>query len=861
MRVFFLLTIFSLALWHFADAQSPKIDSLRKLLQASEGNERVDLLNAYAYVISSYDYLEAQKSIQEAYHLGSRLNYKKGIAEALLYEGIIETNIGQDSLAMIALRKSLRFSDEARETHLKGRTLVSLGLAYKNFDKLDSAIVFYQLAYEALKDSANPLYLSFLYLHLGELHRVQNSQSLQLKYLTKGWEIRKKLQDKHALVWAGVGLASYYTEQADYNRALSFLNEVQHALERDTIDSEEIAIINKERGIINANLGNHVAALDLFAKAKKYYERNPYVYDLVNLLSEIGYVLADISNYETSLKYYFKALALAEANHYEHQISQLYFRIGWVYYLLEQNKLSEEFCQKVLLRANAHPYPFEESSALNLLGLLADRNNKTKEALSYYNKSLALREKNNYRERAASTLLNIGILFEKIKDYKNAEAYDLRSLSIELEINHAYGICESYQSLGQLYTKVNGFKKAELYLSKGETLAKKIKTANILSNIYKSKRELYRKQLKYEEAYRYSILFENVKDSLFNQSLSNRIATMQYDFQVDQKDKEIKILGQQKELQQKTLEFQKAQIKQQRLIIGVGLFIFFNICVGTFIIFRFYTRVKKLNREISEQKEEIQAQAEELTESNDTISRINISLEEKVKARTSELKEAYNELDTFFYRSSHDFRRPLTTFMGLAEVAKITVKDNAALELFEKVNETARNLDKMLLKLQSISVAGSQELIYTEVLTKQIIEIELDNFRDEISQKSIQVFVEINLDRPFFSYPALVKFIVQNLVENAIAFCNVEAPVLRLKAYEAEGEVVLEVSDNGQGIDPVYIHRVFEMYFRANEKSRGNGLGLYIVKKMADKLNGSIEIKSELNQGTTVWVFLPNYFK
>ncbi len=45
-------------------------------------------------------------------------------------------------------------------------------------------------------------------------------------------------------------------------------------------------------------------------------------------------------------------------------------------------------------------------------------------------------------------------------------------------------------------------------------------------------------------------------------------------------------------------------------------------------------------------------------------------------------------------------------------------------------------------------------------------------------------------------------------------------------------------SDNGQGIDPAYLNRVFEMYFRANEKSKGNGLGLYIVKKMTDKLNG-----------------------
>jgi signal transduction histidine kinase len=199
--------------------------------------------------------------------------------------------------------------------------------------------------------------------------------------------------------------------------------------------------------------------------------------------------------------------------------------------------------------------------------------------------------------------------------------------------------------------------------------------------------------------------------------------------------------------------------------------------------------------------------------------------------------------------------------MGLAEVAKVTVKDQAALELFEKVNETARNLDKMLLKLQSVSVAGSQELIYSEVLLDQIIQIELDNFRELIIQRAIRVLVDIKLEQPFHSYPVLVKFIIQNLLENSIAFCGTVQPYVKLKAYQVANETVLEVSDNGQGIESTYLNRVFDMYFRANERSRGNGLGLYIVKKMVDKLNGRIELKSELGFGTTMWVYLPNHFK
>lgn len=889
MRLYFLLTCYFFALWHLADAQSPKIDSLTKRLQTSKGTERVDLLNAYTYAISSYDYLAAQKSTQDALRLGSELNYKKGMAEASLYEGIIASNIGRDSTAMISFRKSLTYADQAKESHIKGRTLTSMGISHQNFDELDSSLICFDQAYQLLKDSANPLYLSYLYLNLADLYKIQNNHRLQLVFLNRSWEIRRNLKEKHALVWIGVDLASYYTDQGDYRKALSYLDQVEKVLEGDTINSEEIAIINKERGIVNANLGNHTLALDLFSKAKKYYSRNPYVYDLVNLLSDIGFVQAAVANYEISLKYYFEALKLSESKGYQRQTAKLNFRISRVYYFLDQNDLAREYCNKNLVYAVSHHLELEEAFAQNLSGLIAMRAHRYQEALTCLNRALTLRQRNNYMAGVANTLGNFGELYEAMNAFDKAEEYELKSLAMEEQMDDAMGKNYSYQALGQLYVKMKDYQKADYYLNKGEALSKRIGSRDVLVNNYKNKRDMWLARHNLPEAIKYSLLYENLNDSLLNKNVTNRILTLRHDFELDQKNNEIKILYQQRQLQETKLELQQTELKQQRYIIIVGLIIFANLLIGAYIVYRFYVKVKKLNgeiseqneeimaqseelkeanevlsklnREISEQKEEIQAQAEELIESNSAISRVNTNLEEKVKTRTAELKEAYNELDTFFYRSSHDFRRPLTTFMGLAEVAKVTVKDSAALELFEKVNETARNLDKMLLKLQSVSAAGSQELIYSEVLLEQIFQIELDNFRDEIRQRSIRVLIDIKLEQPFFSYPVLVKFIIQNLVENSIAFCGVESPFIKFKAYQQADETVIEVSDNGQGIEPAYLNRVFDMYFRANEKSRGNGLGLYIVKKMVDKLNGRIELKSEHTVGTTVRVYLPNHFK
>ena len=237
---------------------------------------------------------------------------------------------------------------------------------------------------------------------------------------------------------------------------------------------------------------------------------------------------------------------------------------------------------------------------------------------------------------------------------------------------------------------------------------------------------------------------------------------------------------------------------------------------------------------------------------------INKNLEEKIKSRTEDLRKAFQELDTFFYRSSHDFRRPITTFLGLAGVAKITVKDPNSLELFEKVSETATSLDKMLAKLQSISDVGSQQMIFKEVLLKEMIDEILIGFAKTIQQKRITVTVSVQEQTPLVSYPAMIKIVVENLIENAIHFCAMFNPTMAIRVSVDLENAIIEVVDNGQGISDEYKHRIFDMYFRANEKSKGNGLGLYIAQKAIKRLNGTIYFKTQYGEGSVFTVVLPN---
>src|SRR5688572_25501723 len=368
--------------------------------------------------------------------------------------------------------------------------------------------------------------------------------------------------------------------------------------------------------------------------------------------------------------------------------------------------------------------------------------------------------------------------------------------------------------------------------------------------------DLYEAKRDYKKALEFKKLYQTLNDSIYSESSAGKIAEMQALYQLEKKDQEISLLNNEKALNESQLEVQESHIRFQFLIITSASVTLVLISLVLYSTYRNAKRMGKLNREINEQNEEIQAQSEELSESNHTlislnaqiiekneeiqaqteelieanqsIAEINKSLEDKVDERTLELKQAYKELDTFFYRASHDFRRPLTTFMGLAEVAKITIKDQNALELFSKVNDTAHYLDKMLVKLQSISDVGGQELVYKEVFLKEIFDNVCDSFRESLQGKNIKTYCEIGLKETFYSYPALLRIIIENLLENSIFFSGPRDPVIRFKAYSLGGEVVMEIHDNGEGIPPEYQERMFEMYFRANERSKGNGLGLYI---------------------------------
>ncbi|WP_158288383.1 sensor histidine kinase [Mucilaginibacter psychrotolerans] len=102
-----------------------------------------------------------------------------------------------------------------------------------------------------------------------------------------------------------------------------------------------------------------------------------------------------------------------------------------------------------------------------------------------------------------------------------------------------------------------------------------------------------------------------------------------------------------------------------------------------------------------------------------------------------------------------------------------------------------------------------------------------------------------------------LRSILYNLIANGIKFANGSTPLIHIAIIRNNDNIVLSVTDNGIGIAKNQVDIIFSMYGRLNKELEGQGIGLYLAKKIIDAANGSISVKSEMGKGSTFYICLP----
>jgi signal transduction histidine kinase len=234
----------------------------------------------------------------------------------------------------------------------------------------------------------------------------------------------------------------------------------------------------------------------------------------------------------------------------------------------------------------------------------------------------------------------------------------------------------------------------------------------------------------------------------------------------------------------------------------------------------------------------------------------------ELEAEVARLKALDEQKNDFVATVSHELRTPITAMIGAAKTLRrgggqMSAEERESfLQMIERQGERLLRLTRGVLagaQLEAGATAPRRERIDLAALARDVA-FELLEGRGG----SHEVEVSAEPDEPYaWGDPTALRQILSNLVENALKY-SPRGSKVRVGVFDLSSETLLEVSDDGPGIDPDAIATVFER-FKQIESSRGGGfgLGLYIVKNLVEQHRGTIEVSSEPGAGTTFRVRLP----
>jgi signal transduction histidine kinase len=235
------------------------------------------------------------------------------------------------------------------------------------------------------------------------------------------------------------------------------------------------------------------------------------------------------------------------------------------------------------------------------------------------------------------------------------------------------------------------------------------------------------------------------------------------------------------------------------------------------------------------------------------------ALEEKLQKQSAMVS---NELENFIYTASHDLKSPIVNIEGL--MVNLTKKLTTQFSLDDEQNKMLSMISASIDQLKSIIahltgiIKVHKEEVESEIVSMDgLIEEVLGDLNELIAHTPIKLHKQIEVSEIKFARKNIHK-IIYKLLSNAVKYRSPQrTPDVTIKTILKENQVVICVADNGMGIAPNHLERLFTMFKRFHTHVEGTGIGLYMIKRIVENAGGTIAVESKVDQGTTFMVYLP----
>jgi signal transduction histidine kinase len=615
-----------------------------------------------------------------------------------------------------------------------------------------------------------------------------------------------------------------------------------------SLPDSAIAYYNQASGIADKNINNPSENSEKFLKMK------------IKALRYIGYVYLNKGEYKTASEMYFNALKLSESIGDSISLYNCYNNIGILNHLQKEYDVASTYYNMALLITDKTGNRFGKSKLLiNMGNLYFDLGDATDSipkrlqnygtALENYKKALDIKIEVGDIKGQSLCCNNIGNINKKkaplVKSEKEKRAllsiaknYYLQSIKLSNSINDKQGLSMVYGNLSDLYSSLNALSSFSLsekeahtdsaihFASKAYEIAVELNTLYLQNEIALLLRNAYSLKGDSKKALKYANIHIETKDQLFSEEKTKALKEMMAKYETEKKDKEIKLLGQQHEIQRIQLE----NAKQEKIIyITIALALFGLAALITLL----YLNRKRAN--------------------------------ELLNQKNNELKVLNTTKDKFISILAHDLKNPFSAFCNITSVLNDNFEE---IELADKkhyvneLNQSAHRLNDMLknmLEWAIIQLAPPFTSLEA-IAVLPIVTSTIENLNSFAKSKQIDIVTNIDSEFSVIANKEALFTIFNNLITNAIKFSNLGSTVT-VSAIKSNGRICITVADKGRGISQSDVNKLFRIdeNVRTIGKSegKGTGLGLILCKELLDKMNGNIWVESQLGQGSSFIFELP----
>ncbi|MCF8262005.1 MAG: tetratricopeptide repeat protein [Melioribacteraceae bacterium] len=559
-----------------------------------------------------------------------------------------------------------------------------------------------------------------------------------------------------------------------YNRAMNIARDIQ--------DSLQIAYS------LN-NIGDHYFKNALYSLALQNIMEANEIFEFIGDERGIAYTLNDIG------EIYLKQMDYPKAMDYFVRSGELRLK----------NDDSRGYAKSLINQAAAQMHLGEDSLALFT-----------------YNDALKYCHISDYVKGESWVLAGMGDVYFSRGKFDLALEKRLESLEIDQSIENKYGELINCNQIGAIYLAKNNIENAEKYLLRAMNESESTGHLDQLMISQDLLREAALRKKEYKSAYNYLEYYELLKDSIYSQDNSNKIADLQTTFIAEKKERENDLL-------KKDIEFQKTTRNYLYIIVGI-------IGVGIFLLVIRFRHEKRINQK--------------LYDANNRLNELNAQKDKLLSIIGHDLKNPAGSIRSFLQTLNEDFDE-----MEIEETKEcLKYSYEASTKLIELLNELLEwgSLNRGLVEIEE------SNFDLNEVITG------IKNLLNPIAkEKQIEIITEF-CEQNIYSDKNMMNTVLRNLISNALKFTHSGGKII-IRCESTKNENLISIIDNGVGIKKESFEDIFRIDKSTSTKGTndetGTGLGLPICKEFVERCGGKLKLKSELGIGSQFTIQLPKQSK